>query len=56
MNCPFCNSEAIRRPKMEHATQKRTKPNGRPAQRDIHPPRKGWICTECGRVFRGDAS
>lgn len=53
MLCPFCSHEAVARPKMEYATQKRVKPNGKPAQRDIHRPRAGWFCPSCKRVFAG---
>jgi len=55
MKCPFCGSLLVRRPPMEHATVKRVKPNGKPAQRDIHRPRKGWWCPGCKRVVRGEA-
>lgn len=55
MNCPWCSTEAVQRPKMEHATQARVKPNGKPAQRDIHLPRKGWWCPACRRVFGREA-
>lgn len=55
MRCPWCAHEAVRRPQMEHATQARVKPNGTPAQPDVHVPRKGWFCPSCKRVFKGNA-
>lgn len=42
MKCPFCNSEAIERPKRKVTV------NGKTV---MVAPRRKWICTECRRVF-----
>lgn len=47
MICPFCNHEAVERPKIRPSTTR----GGMEAK--AKKPRKGWYCAACRRVFRG---
>lgn len=55
MNCPFCNAEAVRRPKIEHRRTKRAADRLPAIESEVHVPRKGWWCPVCKRCPRGEA-